>query len=61
MRKGVERMKIILIADEGKMLTDGENYGSTIDLGIGRNVNEFDEISKEEYENIIAKKEAEIQ
>lgn len=46
-------MKIILIADEGKMLTDGENYGSTIDLGTGRNVNEFDEISIEEYEKIM--------
>lgn len=53
-------MKIILIADEGKMLTDGENYGATIDLGIGRNVNEFDEISKEEYEKIMKEMEGEI-
>ena len=54
-------MKIILIADEGKMLTDGENYGATIDLGAGRDVNEFDEITQEEYEKIMAEQEAEIQ
>lgn len=51
-------MKIILIADEGKMLTDGENYGSTIDLGTGRNVNEFDEITMAEYEKIIQEQES---
>lgn len=61
MRKGVERMKIILIADEGKMLTDGENYGSTIDLGMNRDIGEYEEISKEEYEKIMAEKEVEIQ
>ena len=42
-----------LEADEGKILTDGQTYGSVIFLGAGRDAEEFYEISKKEYEEII--------
>jgi len=49
----------ILYADEGKILTDGVAYGTEILLEVGRNADEFYEITKEEYEEIIKKEEAE--
>ena len=44
--------RIVLKADEGKILTDGIFYGRTVMLGEGRTVDEFHEITKEEYEKI---------
>lgn len=41
---------IRLEADEGKILTDGQTYGSVIFLGANRNIEEFYEITREEYE-----------
>lgn len=44
-----------LIAEEGKILTDGkEIFGKVIFLGKDRNISEFYEITKEEYEKINA-------
>lgn len=37
---------------EGILLTDGETYGVEYLLGEGRSVDEFHEISREEYEAI---------
>ena len=42
-----------LIADDGKILTDGETYGREIFLGKGRSADEFHEITEEEYEEIL--------
>ena len=50
-------MQITIRADEGKWLTDGENYGKTISLGDGVSVDNYYEITNEEYETIIAEKE----
>ena len=47
------KTKVILYADEGKVLTDGESYGTTIYLGEGRSADEFHEITEEEYNNIL--------
>lgn len=52
-------MKIFILADEGMVLTDGENFGSTISLAKGRNPGEFTEITKEEYEQRMAEQESE--
>ena len=49
----------ILYADEGKVLTDGEIYGTTIYLAEGRSAGEFYEISAEEYAAIMEKENAE--
>ena len=42
--------QIILKADEGKYLTDGEFYGTTVILPKGADTNIWHEITKEEYE-----------
>lgn len=45
-------MKITIRAEEGMILTDGENYGKTIDLGEGVSVADYTEITEAEYEEI---------
>ena len=50
--------QIILTADEGKYLTNGETYGKTVVLPESANVKEWYEITEQEYNAII---ETEIQ
>ena len=38
---------------EGMLLTDGETYGIEYLLGEGRNIDEFHEITEEEYQSIM--------
>ena len=45
---------IMLTADEGKILTDGEVYGKIIALGKGDSPERYHEITVEEYENILS-------
>ena len=49
-----------LTASEGMMLTNGEAYGREIYLGKSDSAESWHEITSEEYENILAEKEAEI-
>ena len=42
-----------LYADEGMILTDGENYGTTMQLAENRPADDIREISMEEYNNIL--------
>ena len=49
----------VLIADEGKILTDGEVYGRTIYLAKNRYSEEFYEITEAEYEEVQKQNEAE--
>ena len=48
------KTRMILYADEGKVLTDGEFYGKTVYVAEGREASEFREITKAEYEKILA-------
>ena len=50
-----------LIADEGKILTDGTIYGRVIFLGKDKVADEFYEITQAEYEEILKQQEAEIE
>ena len=45
--------RILLNADEGKVLTDGTIYGKHIYLGDGRDASAFHEITEEDYEKIL--------
>lgn len=49
----------VLYADNGKVLTNGEIYGTRIYLAEGQNAGDFYEISTEEYAAIMAQKEKE--
>ena len=55
--KTTEIKTIKLEADEGKILTDGETYGSVIFLGANRSADEFYEIPREEYDRIMEEQE----
>ena len=46
---------ITLIADEGKILTNGIDYGTTISLAAGLSAEDYYEITKNESEKIIDK------
>ena len=46
-------MQITIRADKGKWLTDGVEYSKTFSLGNGVSVNDYDEITDEEYNEIL--------
>ena len=47
------KTRLILYADEGKILTDGTIYGRQIFLAEDRNPEEFYEVSEEVYEALM--------
>lgn len=57
--KSVNITRVVLIADEGKMLTNGEVYGKSIVLGDWDSANNYREITVEEYNELQAKLESE--
>ena len=54
------RKMITLYADEGMILTDGKNYGTTMQLEEGRTGDDITEITFEEYNKIIENNNIEI-
>lgn len=54
------KIRNILYAEEGMMLTDGTNYGSIVNLEIGVPVDKYYEITMTEYEEIVKAEEAEL-
>lgn len=55
--KTTEIKTIKIEADKGKILTDGNVYGSVIYLASNRSVDEFYEITIAEYEKTMAEQE----
>ena len=52
--------RIVITADEGKVLTNGEVYGTTIYLEEGKTSQGYYEITEEEYNGIIEAEAEEI-
>ena len=55
------KQRITLYADSGKVLTDGNTYGTIIHLADGVNVDSFHEITQEEYEKILAEATSDVE
>ena len=53
--------RTVLIADEGKMLTDGEIYAKSVELGDWDKAENYHEITTEEYEQIMSESEEVIE
>ena len=53
--------RTVLVADEGKVLTNGETYAQCVELGDWDKAENYHEITKEEYDEIQAKLESELQ
>lgn len=51
------KTRIVIYAEEGKVLTDGKIFGKSIFLADGANINDFYEISEQEYNSMIAESE----
>jgi hypothetical protein len=54
------KIRKIIYAEDGKVLTDGEIYGTQIFLAEGKSESDFHEISKEEYEKILEEQKEEL-
>lgn len=53
------KQMITIFADDDKILTDGKIFGTTISLAVGETADNFYEITKEEYDEILASEEKE--
>ena len=47
------KQMITLYADEGKILKDGDVFGTTMQLAEGKTVDGIEEITQEEYDKLI--------
>ena len=54
-----EVTRTVLIADEGMMLTDGEIFAKSVELGDWDKVENYREITEDEYNELQAKLESE--
>ena len=52
--------RIVIYADEGKVLTDGKTYGTQIFLACGESPENYHEISRDEYEKTLSQQEGEV-
>ena len=55
------KKRIVISADEGKVLTNGEIYGKVIYLAEGLTEGDFHEITEEEYDEILKTQATELE
>lgn len=53
------RKKVTLFADKGMVITDGENFGTTVDVEINGDESKYYEITQEEYKAKMAEQKTE--
>jgi len=51
------KSRITLYADDGMILTNGEHFGKIVHLEVGADANAWHEITREEYEKLLAEQE----
>ena len=54
------KKRTVIYADDGMVLTDGNIYGTTIFLAEGESGNSYKEITRAEYDAIIAEETTDI-
>lgn len=54
------KTRVVIYADEGKILTNGETYGRQIFLAEGELISDYHEITEERYEEIIAQEDTDV-
>lgn len=54
------KSRIVLFADEGKVLTNGESYGTHIYLGENDDPENWHEITEEEHNKILSENNPEV-
>lgn len=55
------KTRMVIYADDNKVLTNGKTYGTQIFLADGESADDYYEISVEEYEEILRAQEDDIQ
>ena len=55
------KARTTLSAEEGMMLTDGEHFGKIVHLEMGADASAWHEITSEEYEEILSRKQEQIE
>jgi hypothetical protein len=55
------KARTTLYADEGMILTDGENFGRIVHLAVSADASTWHEITEEEYEEILARQQEQIE
>lgn len=53
------KQRITLYAEDGMVLTDGVHFGTVFHLAVGSDAENYHEITREEYERILAEREQE--
>ena len=53
----MKKIDDLILADDGKFLTNGVDYGTTISLADGVSDKDYYEITQEEYDQILAEQE----
>lgn len=51
------KKQVTLYSDEGMVITDGKTFGTTVSVSVDGDIDKYYEITKEEYEAILAEQE----